>query len=70
MLPGDGDFVTECPWRMTAGHSNPSMIQGLDTDRSMETSAYDGVLMVDKLTGVYLSKTIHQGRSAAPSDHP
>ena len=33
---------------------------GLDTGRSKDPAAYDGVLHVDKLTGVYLSKTIHR----------
>jgi electron-transferring-flavoprotein dehydrogenase len=33
---------------------------GLDADRSSKPAAYDGVLMVDKLTGVYLSKTMHR----------
>ena len=33
---------------------------GLDADRPKESSVYDGVLLVDKLTGVYLSKTIHR----------
>ncbi len=33
---------------------------GLDADLSKEPSVYDGVLLVDKLTGVFLSKTIHR----------
>jgi electron-transferring-flavoprotein dehydrogenase len=33
---------------------------GLDTGRPEDSAAYDGVLLVDKLTGVYLSKTIHR----------
>jgi electron-transferring-flavoprotein dehydrogenase len=32
----------------------------MDTGLSKDAAAYDGVLLVDKLTGVYLSKTIHR----------
>jgi len=38
----------------------PTKDLGLDADRSKEPPVYDGVLLVDKLTGVYLSKTIHR----------
>ena len=33
---------------------------GLDADQSDDAITYDGVLLVDKLTGVYLSKTTHR----------
>ena len=53
-------FLDRMPLEKDSQALKPVNDNGLGTDRSMETSAYDGVLMVDKLTGVYLSKTIHQ----------
>jgi len=59
-ITGGRGFCDRLPLRDDAQTLNPVKGSGLDADGSRKPAALDGVLMVDKLTGVYLSKTIHR----------
>jgi len=59
-LTGGRGFRDRMPIEDDSRTLKPIKDSGLDADRSKEPSVYDGLLLVDKLTGVYLSKTIHR----------
>ena len=59
-ITGGRGFCDRMPLEDDAQTLNPVNSSGLDADGLRKPVDLDGVLMVDKLTGVYLSKTIHR----------
>lgn len=59
-VTGGRGFQDSMPLENDSRTLKPVGDSEMDADSPKEPSAYDGVLMVDKLTGVYLSKTIHR----------
>jgi electron-transferring-flavoprotein dehydrogenase len=59
-VTGGRGFCDRMPLENDSGTLKPVKDSGLDASRPKDSAAYDGVLLVDKLTGVYLSKTIHR----------
>ncbi len=59
-VTGGRGFCDRMPIEDDSRTLKPVKDSGLDADGPEESFAYDGVLLVDKLTGVYLSKTIHR----------
>ena len=53
-------FVDKMPIHPDSGTLNPAKIGHEDVRPKPEKKTLDGVLFVDKLTGVYLSKTMHR----------